>query len=92
MSLTQKDRRFLGALINSFSELGYKNVEDILGDIINMKFDLGNGDKINNIRKDLIKNSYSASKIIAYSKTDIRFIDFDTNKEKFIHADYISIN
>lgn len=88
--LTTQDRIILGMLINKAPELGYKNVEDILGDIINMKFDL---EQFNdNIRANLIKNSYSASKIINYSKTDIRFIDFYTNKEKFIQADYISIN
>ncbi|MHB8277883.1 MAG: hypothetical protein ACYDIA_09550 [Candidatus Humimicrobiaceae bacterium] len=89
--LTTKDRLVLNALVknDTFSKFGY-NTEDLLADIVNMKFDFGQLD--DNIRKDLIKNSYSASEIINYSKTDVRFIDFDTNKEKTIHAGYISIN
>lgn len=88
--LTIQDRIILKDMIKNASELDYKNVADILEGIINMKFNL---EQLNvNIRENLIKNSYSANKIINYSKTDIRFIDFYTNKERFIQADYISIN
>jgi hypothetical protein len=67
----------------------YKSEKELLKDIINHKFDFGYLD--DNIRNSSIKKYYNASEIISYSDTDCRFVDKNTDIEKFISADYIEV-
>ena len=90
--LSQEDRLALNALLNTDvmeKFYPYKSEKELLKDIINHKFDLGYLD--DNIRNSSIKKYYNASEIISYSDTDCRFVDKNTDIEKFLSADYIKV-
>jgi len=90
--LSQEDRLALNALLNTDvmqKFYPYKSEKELLKDIINHKFDLGYLD--DNIRNSSIKKYYNASEIISYSDTDCRFVDKNTDIEKFLSADYVKV-
>ena len=88
--LTQRGEILLKGFVGLAKEaqLNYSE-EKLLKDIIKNNFDMEYFD--DNIRNELIIQTYKSTKIIDYSDKDCRFIDKNTNLEKFLSADYIEI-
>ena len=90
--LSEKARLMLNLLISEPEAKRiwpYESAQEFLKNIMNGKA-IG-PEIVDNVKEGLTKNTYYATQIINYSDTEISFIEFGSNKELFILADYITI-
>ncbi|GEM_PF-3651816 len=90
--LKTEDRMLLSVLLeqDTIKKLfSYDSVESLYKDIIKNKFDLGDLD--DKIKFNSVINIYYAKEVINFNDNEVRFVDYYTNKEKFITANYIEV-